>query len=166
VFVLRDRPLLRTIVSPVSDGFSVIFCTVAVIGVAAETTTWWGAAAAAFLVVFFVRSHAARVRVDVFGIAVTNRFVKHRIPWDQVTGVWGPEPDRYDFIRTLRVERRRGALFSVSVVAALGMSREQLRLAAHDLAELARQHGADIKAAGSAAEVEAQLTAKPPHTED
>jgi hypothetical protein len=126
--------------------------------VVGETATWWGAGCAAFVLVFLVRSRAARLRVDGSGLEVTNRFTKHRIPWNQVTGVWVPEPDRYAFVRTLRIERRRGRLFSVSVVAALGMGREELRLAAHDLADLARQHGAEIKAAGSADEVEALLT--------
>jgi len=162
VFTLRDRALRRIIVSPVSDGGSVILCTAAILVLAGGNTDWFGIVSACFLVAFVVRSYAASIRVDASGIAVTNRFLWHRIPWDQVTGVWVPDPSHHEFIRTLRIERRRGALFSVSVVAALGMSREQLRLAAHDLAEVARHHGSEIKAAGSAAEVEAQLASKSP----
>lgn len=156
---------------------SALLCTIAVVvGAFAITDTpdspggsteWLATASAAgFLVLFFVRSHAAKVRVDAFSVTVTNRFIRHRIPWGKVTGVWVPEPGAHEFVRTLRIERRRGALFSVSVVAALGMDREQLRLAAHELAELARQHGAEIKAAGSAAEVEAQLASKPPSRDE
>lgn len=154
------------IVSPVSDGVSVVLCTATAILAYAEITAWWGAASAAFLVTFFLRSYAARLRVDPLGVVIVNRFVKRRIPWGQITGVWVPEPNTNEFIRTLRIERRRGALFSATVVAGLGMGREQLRVAAHELADVARQHGAEIKAAGSAAEVEAQLATQPVHPED
>ena len=157
MYKLRDRPLRRTLLSPIGDGGSLIFCLASALVLVGWNFDWLGIAAGFLLVVYFVRSYAAGLRVDAFGLTVTNRFIRHRVPWKHIAGVLVPEPNAYEAIRVLRIERLRGRLFGISVVASLGMNPEELRCAAQELADIARRHGADVQAAGSAADVEAQL---------
>lgn len=160
MYELRDHPLRRTLLSPVSDTVSLILCFASALVLVGGNFNWLGIASACFLVAFFVRSYTAGLRVDAFGLTVSNRFIRHRVPWQHITGVWVPEPNGYETVRVLRIESRRGRFFGIAVVATLGMNREELRRAAHELADLARQNGADVKAAGSDADVEAQLASE------
>jgi hypothetical protein len=114
--------------------------------------------AAGFLVLVGVRSSMARCSADAHGIVVTNRLVRHRIPWAEVRGVWVPGRQyRSGLFPTIRIERRGSLFFSISVYSALGLRRDRLQVACHELQSLAARSGYSV-VAGSEEEVETELT--------
>jgi hypothetical protein len=119
---------------------------------------WVAACAAAYLVVFELRSLALGLRADSYGVVVTNRFVRHRIPWRDIRGIlvhrWSWSGS--EVIPTVLIERRHSLWFSIAVYATLGMTVDQRRAVARDLATLADQNGYSI-VWGSETEVEEQL---------
>jgi hypothetical protein len=166
VYELRDRPLHRVLLSNVDSPW-LPFCLGAWIVILLEPPAeWQWFVAPGFLGFFYARSYAARIDVDLSGIVVTNRVFRRRIPWAEIRGVWVPEPTTYNPLRALRIERRRGRLFAVDVVASIGMWPEDRRVAAHELAALAKRHGAAIEFAGTEAEVEWQLAPRVPPRDD
>jgi hypothetical protein len=138
-YEVRGRRLLRCLLAPLSDVFTFGFCLAA--GFFLLAGGWITAAAASFLAILVLRSCFLGLRADSDGLVVTNRFVRHHIPWHDVRGIWSPGRSSYVLFPTVRIERRHSVWFSISAYATLGMSREQRHAVTVDLAELGQQNG-------------------------
>jgi hypothetical protein len=155
VYKFEGRPALRCLLAPFAEGFALVSCLIAVLLLAVGG--WRSLAGASWIALFEFRTLRASLRADSTGLVVTNRFVRHRISWEDVRGIWVPKGG-FDLVPTVRIERRHGAWFSISVYATLGLRRERLREVALEVVALAREHGYEI-VGGSEAEVEQRLDA-------
>jgi hypothetical protein len=154
MFRLQDRPLKRCLLAPVSDGVAWVAFFGAVVFLV--PSGWSRIGAAAYLILFEWRAYRLDFRADSDGLVVTNRFMRHRIPWHQVRVVWSQSKStRANFIPTLVIHRRGSAFFSVSVYAALGMRREDRRAAALEIVRLASEYGHVIMG-GEDSDIDAQ----------
>jgi hypothetical protein len=158
VYEVRGRPLLRCLIAPIGGGGILIpacFIALILVVVGGRVTV----AAIAFLALYEWRAYALALRADANGIYVKNFFLRHRIPWRDVRGIWAPErAGSRELIPTLSIERRNSVFFSVSAYATLGLRREERRQIARELIGLARQNGYEVPG-GSESEVNAQLEA-------
>jgi Bacterial PH domain len=156
VYELRERPLLRCLLSPFENG-GVLTAFLGALGFL-FAGGWITAGAALYVVVFEVMSYRIRLRADESGIVVTNRFFRHRIPWGLISTVSSSDRTWPVFLPTVEITPGKASL-SVSVRATMGMSRARRREVALELVDLARQYGHEILG-GSLAELDAQLRAK------
>jgi hypothetical protein len=153
VYEVRGRPLLRFLLGPF-DGALLPVLSVAAL-VLLLVGGWVSVGAACFLLLVALRSYMASCTADSTGVVVTNRFVRHRIPWAEVRGIWVPR-QQYHLVPTLQIERRGSLWFSISAYATLGMGRDRLRAISLDLVALAAQNGYSV-VGGSPEEVDAKL---------
>jgi hypothetical protein len=156
VYEVRERPLLRCLLSPFENGFVFTLFVGALSLLLAGG--WIAGGAALYLVVFEVMSYRVRLRADRSGIVVTNRFFRHQIPWGLIRTVSSSERSWIVLLPTVDITPGKASL-SVSVRATMGMSRARRREVALELVDFALQHGHEI-IGGSAAEVAAQLRAQ------
>ena len=157
MYELRERPLLRCLLSPFENslGFTLFVAAFYLL----RAGGWITVGAAAYLVFFEVMSYRIRLRADESGIEVTNRFFRDRIPWALVVAVAAPDRGDFgNFIPTVVITTGKASI-SISVCAAMGMRRARRREVALALVDVARQHGYEI-VGGSQAEVAAQLRAQ------
>jgi hypothetical protein len=106
---------------------------------------WMPAAGGVFVIVWLIRSYMMSLRADSHGLIVTNRFWRYRIPWEDVDAIRAPSGiiGRYGVALTLAIERKR-RFFTVPVNATLGLRLADRERVAHDLAEVAKNHGYDV----------------------
>lgn len=82
------------------------------------------------------------LQADANGLVVTNKFVRHRIPWRNVTAIWSRErPTRYSWSRVIMIEQRHSVWLLIAAYSTLGLTADERRRAVEELIALAERNG-------------------------
>lgn len=116
---------------------------------------------AGYLGLLTLRSFASKLEADADGIVVSNRLLRHRIPWDEVSACWAGPAWGIALFPIVAVSRRRGIWFRINAYGTLGMSEQGCAEVVRSLTDLAAKHG-HLIAAGVGSDHEPVLSGQPP----
>lgn len=136
MYDLRKRSTLRFLIAPFGGMF--LIATVLLVILMAASGWFW---LIALLYFVWIEWRASRLGLsaDESGITVVNLLRRYKVAWEEVRGIWADEG--YPGPAAVRIERRRGRLWSVSIHATFGLGRKRRRSIALRLAELGRAYG-------------------------
>jgi len=131
MFEIRSTGIRPYLAAPFTPGIHIGPTVLFLILVAA--TEWFLAVWLIWIIGIEWRASRLRLRADASGITIVNYFRRYEVAWPDVAGLWAGQ--------TVRVERRRGRLWSVNACVTAHIRKARRREVALRVAEVGRRYG-------------------------